>query len=187
MRQKILKTAAERFSRYGYHKTTLEDIASDLNKVKSAIYYYFDNKEDILKAVIDTAIFKLSASIKDAVEKAVTPKEQLYAFITSHIQSLCKITQNYTSILELYFLEHGIVNEARSIYNDKTVKHIESILENGNKTNDFEVKNIKNAAMVVNIALKGAAQEYASVKSGNVKAMSEAMAEIFIKAFQRKK
>jgi len=48
-----------------------------MGKVKSAIYYYFPDKESLLRAVIDEEIGKLIRSIKDAVERASTPEESL--------------------------------------------------------------------------------------------------------------
>jgi AcrR family transcriptional regulator len=44
MRNTIICKAGELFSRYGYKKTTMDDIADALQKGKSSIYYYFQNK-----------------------------------------------------------------------------------------------------------------------------------------------
>ncbi|HET6559677.1 MAG TPA: TetR/AcrR family transcriptional regulator, partial [Prolixibacteraceae bacterium] len=44
-RESILKTAQEIFSKYGYKKTTLDDIANAVRKGKSSLYYYFTSKE----------------------------------------------------------------------------------------------------------------------------------------------
>ncbi|PIF05120.1 MAG: TetR family transcriptional regulator, partial [Draconibacterium sp.] len=51
-RENILKIAREIFSKYGYKKTTLDDIASAVRKGKSSLYYYFKSKEDLFHAVI---------------------------------------------------------------------------------------------------------------------------------------
>ena len=40
-RESILKIAQEIFSKYGYRKTTLDDIANAVRKGKSSLYYYF--------------------------------------------------------------------------------------------------------------------------------------------------
>ena len=51
-RESILKIAREIFSKYGYKKTTLDDIANAVRKGKSSLYYYFESKEDLFQAVI---------------------------------------------------------------------------------------------------------------------------------------
>ena len=47
-RERILAVARELFTRRGYDKTSLRDIAERLGITKAALYYYFERKEDIL-------------------------------------------------------------------------------------------------------------------------------------------
>ena len=47
-RERILAVAQELFTRQGYDKTSLRDIAERLEITKAALYYYFPRKEDIL-------------------------------------------------------------------------------------------------------------------------------------------
>jgi len=49
----ILKSAQKRFGLYGYEKTTMKEIASDLGMSKAAMYYYFPDKEGLFKAVVE--------------------------------------------------------------------------------------------------------------------------------------
>ena len=51
-RDAILEIAQEIFSKFGYKKTTLDDIANAVRKGKSSLYYYFSSKEDLFQAVI---------------------------------------------------------------------------------------------------------------------------------------
>lgn len=53
IKDNIILAGAEAFAIYGYDKTTVEDIAKLAHKAKTSIYYYFDGKADIFKAVID--------------------------------------------------------------------------------------------------------------------------------------
>ena len=47
-RRAVLEVAARLFSTVGYKKTSLDDIAAELDLTKPALYYYARNKEDIL-------------------------------------------------------------------------------------------------------------------------------------------
>ena len=49
----ILKAAQKRLGLYGYDKTTMQEIASDITMSKAAVYYYFPDKESLFKAVIE--------------------------------------------------------------------------------------------------------------------------------------
>jgi len=53
----ILDAAVKTFLRYGFKKTTLEDVADALGMTKSSIYHYFNNKEELLQESI-RKIFK---------------------------------------------------------------------------------------------------------------------------------
>jgi AcrR family transcriptional regulator len=47
-RRFALETAARAFNERGFYKTSLDDIAAELNVTKAALYYYFKNKDEIL-------------------------------------------------------------------------------------------------------------------------------------------
>ncbi len=55
-RDLIIKRAADVFGRHGFHVTTLDDIAGQLGVTKASLYYYFSTKEDLLYAVLKTAM-----------------------------------------------------------------------------------------------------------------------------------
>jgi AcrR family transcriptional regulator len=78
--QKIIDTSRDLFSQYGYSKTTIEDIASALHVGKSSLYYYFKDKEGILKAVLDPDIGKIRERVATALAAAQTPQEKLLAY-----------------------------------------------------------------------------------------------------------
>lgn len=186
MKDLIINKAAERFARYGFHKTTIEDIAKDLNKVKSALYYYFKTKEEIFKAVIDFELEKFSVIIRDSLEKEKNPKDKLFAFITSHLQAFGKLTKEYSTLLDLYFSEHNIVQNARDIYDKRELSVIKNILEEGIKEKVFNIKDINTTSLVILTSIKGVEQEFVSEKDlKNIKILSETMAHIIIKGISK--
>jgi AcrR family transcriptional regulator len=68
-RERILDVAQELFTRHGYDKTSLRDIAARLQITKAALYYYFERKEDILIA-LHLRLQTLGASVLDELEAA---------------------------------------------------------------------------------------------------------------------
>jgi AcrR family transcriptional regulator len=51
-RQQILKAALDVFMRYGYRRTTMDDIAREVGKSRPALYLSFPNKEALLIGVV---------------------------------------------------------------------------------------------------------------------------------------
>ncbi len=52
MRNQILQVALELFTKQGYDKTSLREIAERLEVSKAALYYHFMSKEEILRALV---------------------------------------------------------------------------------------------------------------------------------------
>lgn len=55
-RQAVLATAAQMFRKQGFDRVSLADIALELHVSKPTVYYYFRNKEELLRELFDTAI-----------------------------------------------------------------------------------------------------------------------------------
>jgi|SRR5882762_11687181 len=53
-RGRIQAIAFELFSKQGYEKTSLREIAERLNVTKAALYYHFRTKEDIVHSMVDS-------------------------------------------------------------------------------------------------------------------------------------
>lgn len=51
--EEIIRAAAKRFSRHGYTKTTLDEIARDVRIGKPTIYHYFKSKDDLFYSSIN--------------------------------------------------------------------------------------------------------------------------------------
>jgi AcrR family transcriptional regulator len=80
--QKVIKESSkELFRRYGYHKTSVNEIAKKSRIAKATIYKYFESKELILNQIIMEHLYN---SIHDLVEKfhpKISKEEKLTALI----------------------------------------------------------------------------------------------------------
>jgi AcrR family transcriptional regulator len=54
--EEILRDAAQLFSEKGYEATTIEDIASRVGLLKGSLYYYMENKADLLFQITTRAL-----------------------------------------------------------------------------------------------------------------------------------
>lgn len=69
-RQHILDAALEAFSRFGYRKTSMQDVADAAAMSRAALYLYFNNKDDLFRALMKrhhaTAIARAEAGFGQA-------------------------------------------------------------------------------------------------------------------------
>ncbi len=88
-RERIVRAASRIMSRKGYKGATFEEIAEAVGIHKSTIFHYFNDKQELLEAVIDIA--NITKSLRDILEdKGLTPLEKLRAAIINHIKLLAE-------------------------------------------------------------------------------------------------
>jgi AcrR family transcriptional regulator len=76
-RTEILKSAAAAFRRRGYHGASVDEIASALEMTKGNLYYYFQNKEEILFACHEYSLDKLLLLMDDVQGEQTSPEAKL--------------------------------------------------------------------------------------------------------------
>ncbi|MDB5157515.1 MAG: TetR family transcriptional regulator [Mucilaginibacter sp.] len=80
-REKILDAAYQRFLHYGYSKTTMNEIASDLSLSKALLYYYFPDKSQLYIAVMR----KLAGEYIDNLQSRLNKFDNLKEAFVSQI------------------------------------------------------------------------------------------------------
>ena len=87
-RQVVLETAARTFNQRGFQKTTLADIAEELNIAKPTIYHYFDNKDEILFECHRIAIEEITARDDDSLPEDTRGVALLRRFIWRYVHMI---------------------------------------------------------------------------------------------------
>lgn len=76
------------FKRYGYQKTTMEDIAKAIGRGKSTLYYYYKSKEEIFEAIVLKEVKELLNIIAKKVDKVATAEEKMKVYTLTAYQVL---------------------------------------------------------------------------------------------------
>jgi AcrR family transcriptional regulator len=77
MREAILESAFDLFSRKGYTPTTMAEIARTSNMTVANLYVYFDSKLSILYEIYQPWLEQQLAALAESVRKFRTPKSRL--------------------------------------------------------------------------------------------------------------
>jgi AcrR family transcriptional regulator len=86
IQQQIIQAAQQLFERYGLHKVTMDDVAREIGKRRSSIYYYYKNKEEILDAAIEVEMREILAEIGQAIALAPTFSQKLHAYCITRLR-----------------------------------------------------------------------------------------------------
>ncbi len=160
VRDSIIGTARELFARYGFKKTTLNDIAKVLGKTKSSIYYYFKNKDEIFQAVAYMEIAKGKEELKKVAVLQVPPDERFVFYITARISVIQSISSYYNFPADVYFENYRLIERLRDEINKEELLIISGILEEGTQQGLFSIENVALTAMNILNILKGLEYPY---------------------------
>jgi len=135
--QDILKAAKKRLINYGLDKTTMNEIADDIGMSKASLYYYFTNKEDLFRAVIQH-------EHDHFIQQQVVHLPQ--------VEDCCQLLFDYADdrlsffqdFLNLNKLSLGSINKSKpaisrlfATFRDHEILHIERILRKGVANHSF--------------------------------------------------
>jgi len=90
-RRKILEVASMLFARYGFHKTSMDEIAKVSRKAKGSIYYHFASKEELFTEIVKQEFEKLKEELMKIVEDdKLNPVQKTIAFLLKRNQTLAE-------------------------------------------------------------------------------------------------
>lgn len=76
----ILQEALRVFAKYGYRKTTIEDVAAGLAMTKGNLYLYFRDKKDLYEKAVAYGLRRWQKSAIDSIDSEGAPADQLIQY-----------------------------------------------------------------------------------------------------------
>jgi len=140
----ILRAALHVFSRYGYRKATLEDIADELNMTAAGIYSYAESKRELYEQTVCFAMLRWQNRVRTAVDEEKSATAKLTVLCNSALNYLAEDNE-FGSLLKSdpsIFPMFPAVDPYEDI-NGASVGIISEILTLGAKTGEFRELDIK--------------------------------------------
>ncbi len=166
-RETILKIAQEIFSKFGYRKTTLDDIANAVRKGKSSLYYYFKSKEDLFQAVVMKEVEVLARELDKVVNRNTDPVDKLRDYMLTKINTFRNLA-NFYNALENDVTAIGFIEDIKNRYEQDEIRLIKRILIEGVRKNEFEIYDFNLAAIGITMAIKGLEMPLSAGTYGNM-------------------
>jgi AcrR family transcriptional regulator len=154
-RLKIIEIASNIFTHFGFKKTTMEEIALASRKGKSSIYYYFNSKEEIFKAVVEKEAEELKEELYKKISGVEDPAERLKIYITVRMRKLNKLTNFYSALKSDYLSHLEFIEEIRKSYDLDEVRVVAGIIQEGIEKEMFTVDDPHLSAIAIVTAMKG--------------------------------
>ena len=146
----ILGAALRVFSRYGYRKTTLEDIAGELNMTAAGIYAYAESKRELYEQTVCFAMQRWQNKVRQSVDSEKTANDKFIVLCKSALDYLAQdkefylLLKNDPSIFPMF----PTVDPYEEI-NSASVGIIAEVLALGIKTGEFRELDIRTVSELV--------------------------------------
>ena len=146
-REQILDAAQVRFLHFGYHKTTMAEIADDVSMSAANLYRYFANKQDMAAECAGRCMTERLERLREvARDPRLTPVEKLTQYALTMIQHTHELADPGSKIGELVAF---IARERPESAHDKISKHhalIAEILSSGIDSGAFDIDDVIDTA-----------------------------------------
>jgi AcrR family transcriptional regulator len=154
-REKVIIAAGQIFSRYGFRKTTMDEIARELKMGKSSIYYYFESKEEIFEAVVLYEANILRNELTTAIKSVESPVEKMKNYVFVRMKAFEKLSNYYNAIFDKNLDHFEFIENIRARYDREELAIIRLLIWHGSREKIFKVANSEYTAMAIQTTLKG--------------------------------
>jgi len=154
-RKRIIVTSGEIFSRYGFKRSSMDEIATALKMGKSSIYYYFESKEEIFKAVVLHEANILRNELTTAIKSVDSPVDKMKNYVFVRMKSFEKLSNYYNAIFDKNLDHFDFIESVRVKYDREELAILRLILYLGVRRQVFNVPNSEFTALAIQTTLKG--------------------------------
>ena len=152
-KQKIMKAAMDVFSRKGYAKANIREIARIAGISIGGVYLYFRNKEELYRSLINERMLDIGSKTETIAGKTQSASEALSHFLSLHLENALK----HKEFILLHIREHGFtfgVQEKKNFFR-KQRELVERLIQRGIRTGEFRKCNADDMAKVIMGSLRG--------------------------------
>jgi AcrR family transcriptional regulator len=151
----IVESATKYFSKFGFYKTTMDEIAKHIHKAKGVLYYYFKSKEllfnEVLKQELGTVKAELSKIVNSDKDSLFTLKD----YMLTRLRLLHKAVNYHETLKADFFDKYHFVKDVRDDFVEFERTQLTSILRKGKKEGYLDVKNINSTVNILMMVVNG--------------------------------
>lgn len=155
VRSQIVAAATEHFSRYGYEKTAVSDLAKAVGFSKAYIYKFFESKQAIGEMIVANCLEGIVAEVRGAVAQTDHPPEKLRRMFRAITEASLRLFSGDRKLYEIAASAATEQWQAVRAYDEQVRELIADILREGRQSGDFERKTpLDETALAVYLVLR---------------------------------
>ena len=151
----IVESATKYFSKFGFYKTTMDEIAKHIHKAKGVLYYYFKSKELLFNEVLKQELGAVKAELSKIVNGDKDSLIILKDYMLTRLRLLHKAVNYHETLKADFFDKYHFVKDVRDDFVEFERTQLTSILRKGKKEGYLDVKNINSTVNILMIVVNG--------------------------------
>jgi AcrR family transcriptional regulator len=177
-REAVIRAAARAFNARGYHNTSIDEIAAALNVTKPTIYYYVENKEQLLLECIVTGLERVLEPFRKPREQHTDARTRINDMIRHYAEAIASEYGWCMVRAEDLGLAPASMAQIKAM-KAEIDRGIRALLEEGVRDGSVHVDDLKMTAFALAGSLNWIAHWYRENRSMSPGEIAEAFVRIF--------
>ena len=154
-RQILIDVARQMFAKNGLEGTTMNDIAAASGKGRRTLYTYFNRKEDVYSAVIESEVERLSDKLDEVAAMKMRPQEKIVELIYTHLSQIRETVVRNGNLRAEFFRNIWMVEKVRKKFDADEIAIFRRVYAEGNEMGEFDMENVDIVADITHYCIKG--------------------------------
>ncbi len=154
-RNMLIDVARQLFAKLGVDITTMNDIAIASHKGRRTLYTYFNNKNEVYQAVVESELETMYKELQEVAAKNLPADEKLTLFFYTRLDAVKKVVFRNGTLRADFFRDIWKVQAVRKSFDKKEVEVLKQILQEGVNEGILEMPDVNFTAELLHHALRG--------------------------------
>ena len=154
-RQKLIDIARQLFAKRGVANTTMNDIAVASGKGRRTLYTYFNSKEEVYSAVIESELERLSDKLDEVAAMKMRPLDKVIELIYTHLSMIRDTVVRNGNLRAEFFRNIWMVEKVRKKFDDYEIDLFSKVYQDGKADGVFDIDDVNLVADITHYCIKG--------------------------------
>lgn len=154
-RQKLIDIARQLFAKRGVANTTMNDIAVASGKGRRTLYTYFNSKEEVYSAVIESELERLSDKLDEVAAMKMRPLDKVIELIYNHLSMIRETVVRNGNLRAEFFRNIWMVEKVRKKFDDYEIDLFCKVYQDGKADGELDIDDVNLVADITHYCIKG--------------------------------
>ena len=154
-KDKLIDVARQLFAHKGVENTTMNDIAVASGKGRRTLYTYFNSKEEVYSAVIESELERLSDKLDEVAAMKMRPLDKVIELIYTHLIMIRETVVRNGNLRAEFFRNIWMVEKARKNFDEDEIELLRKVYSEGKADGEFDIDNVDLVADITHYCIKG--------------------------------